>query len=79
MKRDFPQGTPREVQLLSVSAMHTPGRKHQKRKGVKATERARVNARGSTAEKNRKSALFHAQVRAYWLGERATYPEATNA
>ena len=76
MKKDFPQSMSREAQLLSVSAMHTPGRKHQKRKGVKANERAKQNARGSTAEKNRKSALFHAQVRAYWLGERATYPEA---
>uniref|UniRef100_C5CJR9 Uncharacterized protein n=1 Tax=Variovorax paradoxus (strain S110) TaxID=543728 RepID=C5CJR9_VARPS len=74
MKRDFPQGTPLEVQLLSVAAMHTPGRKHQKRKGVKASERTRANARGSAAEKHRKSALFHAQVRAYWLGQRETYP-----
>lgn len=56
MKRDFPQGTPLEVQLLSVAAMHTPGRKHQKRKGVKASERTRANARGSAAEKHRREA-----------------------
>lgn len=76
MKRDFPQGMPHWEQLLSVSAMHTPGRKHQKRKGVKASERAKANLKASAREKNRKSALFHAKVRAYWRGERATYPEA---
>ena len=65
MKQDFPNSMPHSEMLLREAAMQTPGRKHQKRKGVKATERARSNARGATAEKNRKSAVFHAQVRAY--------------
>ena len=74
MRRDFPQGMPRVEQLLSVSAMHTPGRKHQKRKGVKAGQRVKDNLKTSAKEKQRKADLWHKQVRAYWLGLRDTYP-----
>ena len=77
MRRDFPQGMPHWEQLLSVGAMHTPGRKHQKRKGVKAAQRAKANIKASAKEKQRKASLWHAKVRAYWLGLRETYPEAS--
>lgn len=76
MKRDFPQGTPVWEQLLSVSGMQQPGRKHQKRKGVKAKQRANDSAKAGSAVKRRKTDLWHAKVRAYWLGLRDTYPKA---
>lgn len=65
---------PHWEQLLRTAAMHTPGRKHQKRKGVKASQRAKNSGVRSSKHKAMKANLFHAQVRAYWAGERDTYP-----
>jgi len=76
MKQDFPGTMPQWEALLRVSAMHTPGRKHQKRKGVKATQRAKNSGLRSAKLKLIRSQGLHQQIQAYWRGERDTNPAA---
>lgn len=76
MKQDFPNTMPHWEMLLRTSAMHTPGRKHQKRKGVKATQRAKNSAIRGAKFKKLKTDAFGEKVRAYWRGERDTNPAA---
>ncbi len=76
MRLEFDKSTPVWEQLLRVSDSKEPGRKHQKRKGVKAKERDKLRQKRSASLKNKKSREFHEKVAAYWRGERQTNPAA---
>jgi hypothetical protein len=76
MRQDFPNSMPRHEQLMRLSAGKTPGRKHQKRKGVRASERAKTQQKNRNAVRLREYRVFAEMVRAYWRGERETYPIA---
>lgn len=74
MRLEFDANVPRHEQLLKVDANKTPGRKHQKRAGIRAKERAKASRLRNAALKNKKQAAFKAKVRAYWAGEIDQYP-----
>lgn len=74
MKLVFKPGTPLIEQLTRLYAAKEPGRKHQKRKGVRAKERERASQQRSKDRTAKKAAKYKAQVSAYWRGELDTFP-----
>jgi hypothetical protein len=75
MRLEFDKSVPRHEQLLRVDAAKTPGRKHQKRKGVKAKQRATNEAKAKLANMVKQAAAYRSKVRAYWRGEEDESPE----
>lgn len=74
MKQDFDSSVPVHEQLLRVAKAKEPGRKHQKRPGVKAIERRKLAAKRHAALVAAKRRKFKDLVAAYWRGERDTHP-----
>lgn len=74
MKQDFDRSVPLIEQRMRVAAAKEPGRKHQKRPGVKAIERRKLAAKRHAKMVADNLAKFKAAVSAYWRGERETYP-----
>ena len=77
MRLEFDSSVPRLTQLMRVASYKKPGRKHQKRPGIRANERTKASLRRSADLKQIRREQFNAKVRAFWLGERETYPEST--
>ena len=74
MRRDFPGSMPVADQLMAVAAFKTPGRKHQKRAGVKKKQRTANEVKTAAADRQRKSKNHFAEVRKYWAGETDEHP-----
>lgn len=74
MKQDFDRSVPLIEQRMRVAAAKEPGRKHQKRPGVKAIERRKLASRRHAALVAMKRRKFKELVAAYWRGDRETYP-----
>lgn len=76
MRLQFGRDVARAEQLMRVALAKQPGRKHQKRKGVKAKERDRLRTARRNAELRVRRAAFSEKVAQYWRGERAENPSA---
>lgn len=76
MRQEFGNNITRAEQLMRVALAKKPGRKHQKRKGVKAKERDRVRVGRHNALVAARRKAFTMKVAEYWRGERAENPSA---
>ena len=74
MRRDFPASMPVPEQLQQIAALKTPGRKHQKRAGVKKKQRTANKSKTAAADRQRKSKNHFAEVRKYWTGKVDEHP-----
>ena len=74
MRRDFPASMPVSEQLMQTASLKTPGRKHQKRAGVKKKQRTANKSKTAAADRQRKSKNHFAEVRKYWTGETDEHP-----
>jgi hypothetical protein len=59
---------------MQTSALKTPGRKHQKRAGVKRRQRTANKTKTAAAARQRESKKHFAEVRKYWAGEADQHP-----
>jgi hypothetical protein len=74
VKQDFPASMPRDEQIARRKQAQKPGRKHQKRPGVRAKERMRASLRRGLERRSQLAKDHKRQVAAYFRGERDTYP-----
>ena len=75
MHKIFDAKVPRLDQVLAVAAAKKPGRKHQKRPGNKATQRAHDSAVRAAEMQTKQQRKRRNAVAAYWRGELDEYPE----
>lgn len=76
MRLEFDNRVPRAEQLLRTAAAKQPGRKHQKRKGVRAKQRELQKKKHQSALRAKARGEFSARVAAYWRGESDINPMA---
>ena len=75
MRLEFDAKVSRLEQLDRYAKAKQPGRKHDKRPGVRASERARRHQMQSNALKLARKKERSAKVAAYWRGELDEHPK----
>lgn len=75
MRLEFDQNVSVSEQLLRVAGYKEPGRKHQKRPGIRALERRKAAKIKRQKMHNVAHKKFKAKVAAYWNGELDCYPK----
>jgi hypothetical protein len=76
MRLEFDSSVSRIEQLERTAQAKTPGRKHQKRAGVRANERKRAAKVRASQHASKIRKAFRSGVAAYWKGETDQNPEA---
>lgn len=78
MRLEFDRSVPVSEQRDRVRAAKEPGRKHQKRPGAKAVERAKATARRRAALLANQAKKHSDAVAAYWRGEAEMHPDGSS-
>lgn len=75
MRQSFDQSVSLIEQWTRRANFKKPGRKHQKRPGIKASAKQKAHLKRSLAEKNRVHRMYKEQVTLYWNGGLDEFPE----
>ena len=76
MRLDFPVDMPLHEQLMRVASAKQPGRKHNKRPGVRAKDRQAAQVKKARVQRQKLDKRKSDSIRAYWAGESEENPAA---
>ena len=76
MRLEFAADVPRVVQLMRTAAAKQPGRKHNKRPGVRVKDRRAAQDKKAWVQRQKLDKRKSDSIRAYWAGESEENPAA---